>query len=362
MKTKTALLVVAGVLIGGMPQISAQSAGTSGVRFVRWAEPQERGFSVEIPQGWTAEGGIKWHSQIDPQGFLRVQSPDGKIQAFIGDPDLLTRQVPTAAGRMQAGVGEGQIFRTPSGGPAKLERYMNGTQYAKQHASWRVCQNPTWVSAQEQPEVSRAMARAIEPEFRKWNMSMTADANAGEATFTCGASQGAVDATTIHVGGNGPIQLWTVYRVAGFLSADPLRTMEARYVMEHMMATITIDPAWQAALDRRAMQLTGSVISMQNAATQAALAASRQQNETLAKLNHPNTFSPSSTARNSGGSTGSSRPSGNGNATVCDAIGRCKNVSDDGTIYFMNHNGDVVPGRAGGTPPDNTGVWSRLYK
>ncbi len=352
------------LLISGAHMAASQAPASApgGLAFVRWVEPKEHAFSVEIPQGWTAEGGVNWLSSIDPQSFLRIQSPDRRIQAFIGDPELLTREVPTPAGRMQAGVGEGQVFRMPSGGPAKLERYMTGTQYAKQHAMWRICQQPAWVTAQDQPELSKLVAQAIAPEARKYNLQMRIDASAGEATFTCGTQQGAVAATTIIAGAGGPIQIWSIYHVAGFLSADPLRTMEARLAMEHMMATLVIDPAWQAELERRTMQVTGAVISMQNAATQSALAASRQQNETLARLNHPNTFSPSRPASGASGSNGSSRYSSSGNARVCDAIGRCASVTDSGDTYYMDHSGNVRAGSSAGGPPDNSGVWSRLYK
>lgn len=356
MKRTIVHVISAGLLLSAGIRLAAQAP--AGIQFVRWVEPAERAFSIEIPKGWSASGGVKWHSPIDPQAFLRVKSPDGKTTAFIGDPEILSRQVPTPAGRMQAGVGEGQVFRTPSGGPAKLERYLTGLQYAQQHGASQLCQAPTWVNASDQPEVSRSMAAAIAPEVRKYNL--TATANAGEATFTCGPTLGAVAATTVLVGAGGPIQVWTVYRVAGF-SADPLNSMEARLVMEHMMSTLVIDSAWQTALDQRTMKITGAVISMQNAATQSALAASRQQNETLARLNRPNTFSPSRSGTGAGTSSGSSRSS-NGNVRLCDAIGRCKTVSDVADSYYMDHSGNVRPGSAGGGPPDNTGVWARLYK
>lgn len=50
-----------------------------------------------------------------------------------------------------------------------------------------------------------------------------------------------------------------------------------------------------------------------------------------------------------------------GTKEVCDAIGRCKSVSNDYDTLYMDHSGNVVPGRAGGAPPDNSGVWSPTY-
>jgi hypothetical protein len=36
-------------------------------------------------------------------------------------------------------------------------------------------------------------------------------------------------------------------------------------------------------------------------------------------------------------------------------------VSNTADSYYMDHSGNVRAGSAGSTPPDNSGVWSRLY-
>jgi hypothetical protein len=205
------------------------------------------------------------------------------------------------------------------------------------------------------------MAAAIADEIRAYNVNLSGTASAGEATYTCGDSQGATFATTFIVGQGGPIQIWGVYRLAGFQSSDPLHTMEARYIMEHLLATLVIDPQWQDQLNRRTRQVTGSVMEMQNSATQAALAASRQQNETLSRMNHPNAGVPSRSSASIGGTSGGRDVNTTlGTAHVCDAIGRCATVSNTADSYYMDHSGNVRAGSAG-SPPDNSGVWSRLY-
>jgi hypothetical protein len=347
------------------PKAEVWSARTSrqtetAIKFVRWVDPQERSFSVEVPAGWRVEGGVHWLSEIDPQAFVRVQSPDGKVRLFLGDPDLLTRQVPNQWSRMQTGVSEGKVFRTPTGGPALLQRFMTGAQYAKAHAAWRVCPQPVVVSSKDIPDVSRTLTQAIGEEARKWGA--TATANAGEIGFTCGTTQGAVFAATVLAAGRGaPMQMWMIYKLAGFESADPARSMEARYIMDHMQATLTTDPQWTARLEQRTREVTGAVISMQNAALQAQLAASRRQNETLAKLNHPNTFSPSSSSSSHGGGSTEGVNTILGTKRMCDAIGRCSTVSNDADEYYVDHGGNFRPGPAGGGPPDNSGVWSKAY-
>ena len=331
---------------------SRADAATADVRFVMWVEPKEHAFSLEVPADWRLEGGLNWLGPIDPQAYVVVTSPDVKLRVFVGDPELLTRQVPSATTRLQTGASEGQTFKTSTGSPALVQRFLTGPQYARQHVSWRLCRSPVWVAQQESPELSRAVTGAVAPYARSYGASV--QASAGEVSYMCGAAQGAVFAATMITSSKaGPIQVWMVYRVAGFQSTDPLR-----YVMEHMLATVRLDPRWNAAVEDRARRLTGMVISMQNAATQAALAASRQQNETLARLNHPNPGVPRRTA---GGGSSSGVNTILGTRHVCDAIGRCQTVPiGDGNV-FVDHSGNFRTGPASGGPPDNSGVWSPAY-
>src|SRR5262249_18651210 len=161
---------------------------------------------------------------------------------------------------------EGQTFDIPAThGRALVQHFMPGTEYAKYHVTGRLCRDAKFVSVTDDPQGAASMTRAVAPEAARYGG--TARISAGEATFTCGTSQGAVYAATMLGSTNGPIQFWAVFKVAGFVSADPLKTMVARYVMEHMLASATLDPKWNAALEQKSQRITGAVISMQNAST-----------------------------------------------------------------------------------------------
>lgn len=335
--------------------IQIERAG-GGVRFVSWTEPREHSFSVDVPQGWTLSGGLNWTGPIDPQAFVRVQSPDGKVRIFLGDPEILPRQVPNQVAYLQTGATEGAVFQSPTGGRVLLQRFKTGTQFGKKEVvQARHCQNPRWVTESDLPDRARAINAALTPEARKWNTNISV--SAGEAGFICGNVQGSVSATTVLGWGAGPTQAWFVQSVAVFLSADPMRSMQARYIMEHMMATAKADPQWLQAFEQRVLAKTGAVIKMQNAALQAQLSAAQSASTTLSRLNHPN---PGVNVR-----PGERRPTSVntilGTKDVCDAIGRCKNVSNDSETHFMDPSGNTRPGRAGGAPPDNSGVWSQTY-
>jgi len=349
---------VLAVAVFGAAGASAQpAAGAGSIQFTKWVEPKEHAFSVEVPVGWKFEGGLSYLGPIDPQAYVSVTSPDGKVRVFLGDPQLYSRQVPSQWTSMQTGgAREGQLFKSPAGSPAMVQRFLTGPQYAKYHVTWRLCQHPAWVAQQDSPDLSKGLTDAVTPYARSHNGR--AQAYAGEISFTCGTTQGVVYAATMLMSSNaGPIQVWSVYRLAGFQSADPMRSMTARYVMEHMMATVALNPPWEAALEAKAQRLTGEVMHMQNAATQAALAASRQQNETLARLNHPNAGVPRRYERSSSGAVNTIL----GTQHMCDAIGRCSTVSISSGNTFMDHSGNVRSGPASGGPPDNSGVWSQMY-
>jgi hypothetical protein len=330
-------------------------AGQATTRFVRWIEPKEHSFSVEVPQGWQVIGSVNWTGPTDAQQFLRLQSPDSKVVVFLGDPELLPRTVPNQMYALTGAV-EGRVIQAPGGGRTLMQRFLTGNQYAKEHTVWRLCPNPRWVKDAGLPDLSRNITAAVQPEARAWGA--TATASAGEVSFTCDTKQGYVFAATV-LGSSpkGPIQGWGIYRLWGFLSSDPGQSMRARYIMERMAATFATDPAWQQAYDKRVRDITGMVISMQNAAAQAQRSAAQSASDTLSRLNHPN----QGVNVRPGSSQSSSVNTILGTKDVCDAIGRCKNVSNDSDTYYIDHSGNFRAGTASGGPPDNTGVWSPAY-
>jgi hypothetical protein len=337
----------------------AVTAAPAEVQFASWTEPKEHAFTVDVPRGWQVVGGVSWHSQTDAQGFLRATSPDGKVQIFIGDPDLLPRQVPMQVYGRPFGR-EGQQFAIPTGGVGVWQRYATGAQTAQQHImGHRLCQNARVVWSGDRPEETRSLQASLVSMARQYNARVTA--SAGDAGFLCDDAQGYVFAATVMAASatNNVVAAWGVITLAGFVSADPMQSMQARVITEHMMATMKADPAWSRNFEEVNRRVTGNYISMQNATMDLQNSASRSASNDLSRLNHPNAGVPSRTS-----STSDSRNSTNtimGTRDVCDAIGRCKTVSNDAESIFMDHSGNAVPGKAGGAPPDNSGVWSPTF-
>jgi hypothetical protein len=342
------------LLLTGIPAVSA-GAAQEAMTFVKWTDPTEQAFSVEVPKGWQVSGGVHWNGPTDAKGFLRAKSPDDKVQVFIDDPEILPRQVPHPA-YAQLGYVEGRVIQSPAG-PVMIQRFHTGSQFAQQYASQRLCKTPRWVKVDEMSSLSQSITNSILPEAQA--SGAIARASAGEASFQCNDIQGYVFATTVLVSSQtGPIQLWAVYKLSGFLSNDPGRSMQARYVMNHIMATWTTNKSWDEAYKRKIKDVTGRTLAMQNAlVAQIQRNAARSASNDLARLNHPN----QGVNVRPGERKSSSVNTILGTKEVCDALGRCKNVSNDYDTYYMDHSGNVSPAQPGGAPPDNSGVWSPMY-
>jgi len=345
---------IALILLATIPAVSASTA-QGAVTFVKWTEPKEQSFSVEVPKGWQVSGGVHWNGPTDVRSFLRAKSPDEKVQVFIDDPEILPRQVPHPA-YAQMGWVEGRVVQSPAG-PVLIQRFHTGSQFAKQYALQRLCKNPRWVKVDDMPSLSQSVTNSIIPEAQA--SGGIARASAGEASFMCNNTQGYVFVTTVLVSSStGPIQLWAVYKLSGFLSSDPTSSMQARYIMNHILATWTVSKSWEEAYKRKSKDVMGRALAMQNALTaQIQRNAAQSASNDLARLNHPNQGVHVRPGE---------RPSSSVNTTlgtkeVCDALGRCKSVSNDYDTYFMDHSGNVSPARPGGAPPDNSGTWSPMY-
>src|SRR5262245_49531640 len=92
------------------------------ITFTKWVDPRESAFAVNVPQGWQIGGGLVRHSAVSSNPVVRAQSPDGKVQVLVGDPNVLPATVPNQL-YAYAGIREGQSTQDPSGRPVVMGRY-----------------------------------------------------------------------------------------------------------------------------------------------------------------------------------------------------------------------------------------------
>jgi len=147
------------------------------VAFKTWTEPNERAYSIAVPQGWKVSGGIVRRTPVDMRSALNVTSPDGVIQIFIGDYDLMPRREPDPL-TQAAGMREGYVYNE-----TLMARYLTGVQFAQRYPAWKLCRQPQIV----QSGVLRRETEAVNAEVARFarGMGSATVATVGEAIFRC---------------------------------------------------------------------------------------------------------------------------------------------------------------------------------
>jgi len=105
---------------GGASPQAAEPAGAL-PRMTKWREPREGAWTIQIPEGWKADGGIQRNSNTDIRGGVRIWSPDGTSMIQFNDTRLDKCLV----------MGRSQTMRPPLGGGYRYCDYQTGIQTAE---------------------------------------------------------------------------------------------------------------------------------------------------------------------------------------------------------------------------------------
>ncbi|MDT5269216.1 MAG: hypothetical protein QOH49_1402 [Acidobacteriota bacterium] len=112
------------------PAKGASTAANKGLRFVRWNDPKEHAYSVEVPQGWTIEGGAFRVEPSDVRMMNRVISPEKDMVVQVGNENIPTTFiVPTPLMMRTYRVPEGVPFSPNHMSQLMLLHYMPALGY-----------------------------------------------------------------------------------------------------------------------------------------------------------------------------------------------------------------------------------------
>ncbi|HWK94159.1 MAG TPA: hypothetical protein VNR39_01935 [Pseudolabrys sp.] len=208
--------------------------------WVRFTDPQERAFSVDVPRLWKVEGGTARWNALQYRFWLRAASPDGNTILAINDPAEPFFVVPTST-LAGAGFHEGSDYSPTGVTFYKVARYRDGAQYS---ASWgeaklaSLCESVRLVSSRPLPELSQLTNR--------YAAAVGMHRDEGEAAFSCrrhGVAMTAYVQTSINSIGNQAGGMWWADQIVGFLAPAPVSGMAAG-LLAHMLRTAQLDPAW----------------------------------------------------------------------------------------------------------------------
>jgi hypothetical protein len=228
------------------------------VTFQRWTDPRQDAFSLELPKGWKAEGGMIHRNAVDPRSVIRCSSPDGAVFLYGGDAQVPSFTLPTQM-LMQTGFREGAMYSPGYGVKMMVMRHLPGAVFAE----WYVRQNLPdeydglkITKQQQRPETVKAL-NAI---YKQYNlMGMNTSLHAGEVSFTCrkgdkeirGYCFATTQLTSGMAGGGGVWQFTALY---GYL-AEAGREKYAQVILGHAVKSFRLNPDWV----RKQQNLTGKV-------------------------------------------------------------------------------------------------------
>jgi hypothetical protein len=213
--------------------------------YVRWRDPNEGAFSVEIPQGWKAQGGTVRPVADLVQGKVDVVSPDGAVSLYLGDspypiyrePDPLTSTVYPAGSRIPL----------PDGYRAPVEPYMPAPKYliAVILPGRNLSQLQTTAPPRERSDVASRL-----PTYGGHARYSAADV---DYTFVRGGQPYRGHALCIIEEVLGTPALWHVWQLDLF-EAPAARSAEGAAAYAHLIQTYTIDAQWAQRQSQTAMK------------------------------------------------------------------------------------------------------------
>jgi hypothetical protein len=255
--------ILVSVRITGTPSGGGQPALT----WVRWQEPREGAFTLEVPSGWNTTGGLFRFASVDTRSAFHVSSPDGQIHISGGDAEIppFTVLTPTLA---TSGFREGSWYSPGYGLNMMVRRYLPGLVFAREYVASkaaRSCAELAFTDSRERPDAVQAL-NALYAQSASYVVSTL---TAGEVAFTC--RQDSQPMSGYYFSGtklnqSPGVAQWYVDYLYGFLAAAP-RAAEAQSVLQHAIGSFQINPQWAAmqqgiaADTSRIVSRTGEAIS-----------------------------------------------------------------------------------------------------
>ena len=207
---------------------------------MKFQDPFEHAFTVEVPQGWTVKGGLFRLGYSDFRLMIDLKSPDGKTYIRFGDVAVPTYSLPDQSYRR-----DGEPYDLGAQGQMVVARYRQGKDYATQYAHFRfkgVCQSVT-------PQAIDSPAPVADKGDQGEDVIQT---SAGQVSYRCDSREGVRTAyvyakTSLHHG------FWQVNSLASFITPPE----EVSGVRNIILRCSQLNPEWiqhQKEMDREGLE------------------------------------------------------------------------------------------------------------
>jgi hypothetical protein len=219
-----------------------------GVKWVRFEDPNEHAFSVDVPEGWKVEGGLIRRNFRDVSDFLRALSPDHSMMLMAGDPGPA-------------------MFHSVGFAPMPEDRaYVPGKTFARSYAESILpvlCSEAKFVSDLERVDIERSVAAKPPP---------ISHFDAGEVVFSC-VHQGQQASAYMLAGtwvqrSRGPDapDIWGVDLLVGCIGPSG-ELDRCRKMVQHLLSTAKTYPEWSRADQEKALKAARDLKPIDNLQT-----------------------------------------------------------------------------------------------
>jgi hypothetical protein len=228
---------------------AAGSAAAGQLEFVKYTDPYESSFTVEVPRGWKTEGGLKRFAPTEVRAQIVTTSPEGDVMVSSGDFEIPTFCEPTQLG-MSLGFTEGKWYAP--GGTVKMmiRRYVPGLAMAKEYVGTKVrgLTSLELVSERERPDLVQVLNRQYQATAVPGS---TIFATAGEVAFkgkaddtVCVGSYFLGTTRTVYQApGIEAIRMWNVTLLNGYVATEKKAGL-ARQVLDRLVRSPETNPEW----------------------------------------------------------------------------------------------------------------------
>jgi len=239
--------------------VTRQASGSS-LRWVRWPDPRENAFSLEVPAQWKTSGGLFRFAAVDVRTAWQTVSPDGQIRISGGDAELPAFTEPNQM-LVMAGFHEGAWYSPGYGVRMLVRRYTPGAAFAREYVTNRVdCPGLGPRETRDRPDA----VAAINGVYARYGTGISVYLTAGETAFTCGppgrSMAGYYFAGTQRAQVPGmPGGLWNVEYLFGFVAPEAQASL-AHGVLDHILGSVQLNPQW-VAMQQNITANTSQIVS-----------------------------------------------------------------------------------------------------
>jgi len=232
---------------------AAPPASLGSIKWVRFTDPAEQSFSLDVPSGWKTEGGLVRRGPISIDPFVRSLAPDNSIYLLLGDPDIPGYALPTRLGA-QLGQREGRLYNAGHA-TEMIMHYIPGEDYARLFGAAtfsKLCGDVRLVKSVNRPDLAQLLRPA----------GSMARMDGGEAFFSCthdkSPAKGYMRAVT-YILQNGEIGTWGLVLLGGFI-ATPGQFDESTAILDHMIVSYKENPEWTARQNQITQATNASIM------------------------------------------------------------------------------------------------------